>query len=331
MSNVAIFVAHEGCRHCCSFCDQHVISGSTGRVSGEEVRRILEKALENPQHRENQIAFFGGSFTAIERDYMAELLEATVPFREAFNGIRISTRPDAVDAEILSFLKGYGVQAIELGAQSMDDEVLRLNRRGHSAADVVRASKMIRDAGFELGLQMMTGLYGDSEKKALQTARALIALHPATVRIYPTVVLEGTELAELYRQGVYQAQSLEEAVALCVKLIPLFEEAGVRIIRLGLHESEQVASRRVAGAYHPAFRELCLSRIYYEKAMDLLSKQEKGEYTLNVAPAALSQMIGQHKENLHRFAAAGYQVKVRSSAALGRYEIQIEEKDRTCI
>ena len=147
MSNVAIFVPHAGCPCQCSFCNQKVISGHTEPVSAASVTHILQKALENPRHRENQIAFFGGSFTAIDRDLMRELLEATVPFQSEFAGIRISTRPDAIDEEVLSFLKPYGVQAIELGAQSMQNSVLALNRRGHTARDVVRRANWLKSTG----------------------------------------------------------------------------------------------------------------------------------------------------------------------------------------
>ena len=327
MSNIAVFVPHSGCPQRCSFCDQHTISGQSQRVTGQDVQSILTKALENPRHAENQIAFFGGSFTAIAREYMLELLDATVPFREAFAGIRISTRPDAIDEEILSILKQYDVRAIELGAQSMDEEVLRLNRRGHSAQDVVRAAALIRENGFELGVQMMTGLPGDTPQKAIETAKALIALKPATVRIYPTVVLEGTLLAELYRAGEFLPQSLEEAIELCAELIPLFEEAGVRIIRVGLHASELLESRYVAGAWHPAFREKCLSRIWLQKAERALADRECGSYTLAVGSAYLSQMVGQKKENILALEKAGYRIKVIPEAGLAEYQVKIVEQD----
>ena len=325
MSNVSIFVAHEGCPCRCAFCNQHIIAGQSARVSAQDVKQTLETALESEHHRDNQIAFFGGSFTAIEREYMIELLEATVPYREAFDGIRISTRPDAIDDEVLRILHHYGVKAIELGAQSMDDEVLRLNCRGHSAEDVRRAARLIRDAGFELGVQMMTGLYGDSDDKALATAESLIALQPATVRIYPTVVLKGTELERLYREGKFVPQSLEQAIALCVRLTALFEAAGVNIIRLGLHDSELLAGSRVAGAYHPAFRELCLSRMYFNKVREALEGRPRGSYTVTVGSKYLSQMIGQNRENIGKLHSAGYDIRVKTDSALKKYEITITE------
>ncbi|MBE6818466.1 MAG: radical SAM protein [Ruminococcaceae bacterium] len=323
MSNIAIFVPHAGCPQCCSFCNQHVIAGQQHRVCAADVTAALERALQNPHHRDNQIAFFGGSFTAMDRAYMRELLEATVPYREAFAGIRLSTRPDAIDREVLSFLKPYGVAAIELGAQSMDDSVLALNRRGHTAADVVRAAALIKEAGVELGLQMMTGLYGDTDEKAIATAKGIAALQPATVRIYPTVVLEGTELDRLYKSGQYTPQSVEQAVKLCVKLMRIFEEANIRIIRVGLHASEELSGKRTAGAYHPAFKELCLAQMYYENALALLRELPQGRYTLAVGSRYLSQMAGQKKENIRKLLQAGYAVKIVPEAALEAYEVKI--------
>lgn len=189
-----------------------------------------------------EIAFFGGSFTAIDPDYRLALLKTAHAACETygFAGIRCSTRPDAIDDERLTVLKQYGVTAIELGAQSMDSEVLLLNRRGHTAKDVENAARLIRAYGFELGLQMMTGLPGDSDAKAMKTVKRLLALKPNTMRIYPTIVLENTPLCDLYRAGKYTPQTLEEAVSLCAKLIPMIEQRGVKLIRVGLHASEEL-------------------------------------------------------------------------------------------
>ncbi len=177
-----------------------------------------------------EIAFFGGSFTAIDPDYRLALLKTAHAACETygFAGIRCSTRPDAIDDERLTVLKQYGVTAIELGAQSMDGEVLLLNRRGHTAKDVENAARLIRAYGFELGLQMMTGLPGDSDAKAMKTVKRLLALKPNTMRIYPTIVLENTPLCDLYRAGKYTPQTLEDAVSLCAKLIPMIEQRGVK-------------------------------------------------------------------------------------------------------
>ena len=208
--------------------------------TAEEVAQTIEIALDslkkNSKHAE--IAFFGGSFTAIDRGYMRSLLDATAPYIDRFKGIRISTRPDCIDEEILALLRSFHVTAIELGAQSMSNRVLELNERGHSAEDVRNASRLIRGFGFESGLQMMTGLYGSTADSDRETARAFVELHPDTVRIYPTIVMKNTRLGELYQAGLYQPQTLDEAVGLTAELIGMFESTDIRVIRVGLHDSE---------------------------------------------------------------------------------------------
>ncbi len=195
---------------------------------------------------EREFAFFGGSFTAVPRAYMLALLQAVQPYLQsgAYNGIRISTRPDAVDAEILALLKQYGVTAIELGAQSMQDGVLRRNGRGHTARQVAEAAERISAAGFSLGLQMMTGLDGDTPVGCRETAVRLAALEPETMRIYPAIVMEGTELARRWRAGMYEPMSLECAVNLCADLLDFFEQRQIRVIRLGLHASPELERDR---------------------------------------------------------------------------------------
>lgn len=325
MSNISIFIAHEGCPQNCSFCNQRIISGQSEHIDAQKVSEILKSALAQMGTRSKsaQIAFFGGSFTAVDREYMLELLEATVPYIKHFNGIRISTRPDAIDEEILDILKKYSVKAIELGAQSMCDDVLLLNKRGHTSEDVVSAARLIKSYGFELGVQMMTGLYGSDDEKDIYTAQRLIELSPDTVRIYPTVTLRGTELDRLYKRGLYKPQSLEDGVNLCVRLIPLFENAGVKIIRLGLHASVDIEKNYVGGAYHQAFKELCLSKIYLEKEKKLLFPLNKGGYTLYVNPAGISQAVGQHRSNIRELKHLGYDIKIKTDSKLKKYEVRI--------
>ncbi|MGN1202728.1 MAG: elongator complex protein 3, partial [Eubacterium sp.] len=214
--NISIFVPHQGCPCQCSFCNQKTITGQTKAPDKEDVVNAVETALKK-KNFEYEIAFFGGSFTAIDRDYMTSLLDAAYPYVKSgqVKGIRISTRPDCIDDEIFELLKGYGVTAIELGAQSMDNGVLQANRRGHTAEDVVNASKLIKSYGFELGLQMMTGLYTDTEEKCIETAKKIIDLAPDTVRIYPTVVLKDTYLAELYEKELYKPLNADESAELC--------------------------------------------------------------------------------------------------------------------
>ena len=272
-----------------------------------------------------EIAFFGGSFTAIDPDYRLALLKTAHAACETygFAGIRCSTRPDAIDDERLTVLKQYGVTAIELGAQSMDGEVLLLNRRGHTAKDVENAARLIRAYGFELGLQMMTGLPGDSDAKAMKTVERLLALKPDTMRIYPTIVLENTPLCDLYRAGKYTPQTLEDAVSLCAKLIPMIEQRGVKLIRVGLHASEELENR-VAGPFHPAFMELCRSAIFRENVLKALQARNDSEVTIDVDPRMLSIALGQKKENLQHFSKHGYTVHIRPDASLsgGTYRLR---------
>lgn len=330
--NIALFVAHVGCPYRCTFCNQNIITGKEETATAADVDTAVKTALDSGC-RDGQLAFFGGSFTAIDRPYMMSLLEAAKPHIDAgeITGIRISTRPDAIDEEILGILKEYGVEAIELGAQSMSDTVLIKNRRGHTAEDVRRASKLIKSHGFELGLQMMTGLFGDTDEGAVFTARELIKLEPATVRIYPTVVLENTELARLLENGEYTPQSLDSAVELCARLLPMFEEAGIRVIRLGLHSGGGVDDGYIAGAYHPALRELAEGRIYLNKALEKLQKFEGGaghSYKIFVNPKEISKMTGQKRQNIVQLKDNNYICNVFSDSTLNKYEIRIEEEDK---
>lgn len=326
--NVALFVPDEGCPHRCSFCSQKTISGFQKKLEPIDVISACETALSGKTDASaGEIAFFGGSFTAIERSYMLSLLKTAKSYldRGFFGGIRISTRPDCIDEGILSLLGEYGVTSIELGCQSMDDEVLRLNERGHSSKDSERACRLVKSFGFELGVQMMTGLYGDTDEKALETAKRLISLSPDTVRIYPTVVLKNTKLEELYNGGKYRAQTLEEAVELCSRLLRLFTENGVRVIRLGLHSGGNVEEGYVAGAYHLAFREKCESRLYRERTQALLdeNKIESGFAELSVSKKYISQAVGQKKENIIYFKEKGIEIKFIPDENTKQYEVRL--------
>ncbi len=300
-----VFVPHLGCPHACVFCDQRSISGAQRPADAQTVREAVEAAAALPlKGAERQLAFYGGSFTAIPLEQQLPLLEAAKEAldRGLIGSVRLSTRPDAIDAEVLARLRAYGVGTVELGAQSMDDGVLALSGRGHTAADVERAARLVKEAGFKLILQMMTGLPGDTDEKSLETARRLIALKPDGVRVYPTVIVRGTALHALWLAGRYREHTVEDAVRVCARLLPLFEEAGVPVIRLGLNPTEDLSGgEAVAGAYHPALGELAKSRIFFEKAEALLEGVKPGSaVTLGVCPGQLSQAIGQHRKNVLR-------------------------------
>ena len=328
--NVALFVPDEGCPHRCSFCNQKTISGKTKRLEISDIDSAVETALSSADCNKGEIAFFGGSFTAIDRGYMISLLDRAKMYidKGLFAGIRISTRPDCISEEILDILKLYGVTSIELGCQSMDDKVLRLNNRGHCSDDVVKSAKLIKKYGFEFGVQMMTGLYGDDDETAIETAKKLIALSPDTARIYPTVVLENTELERLYKSGAYKPQTVDEAADLCSELLMMFHENDIRVIRVGLHSGGNVEEGFVAGAYHPAFREICESRIYLKKVLAEINRQgtEKGEITVIVGSSFVSMMSGQKKSNAKMLREMGYILKIKQNENMKKYEIEVGGK-----
>ncbi len=301
--NVPIFVPHKGCPNDCVFCNQKKITGTTEEKTLQQARNTIEETLETVgKDSFVEIAFFGGSFTGIEKERQKEYLSLAGEYIKSgrASGIRISTRPDYISCKILDMLKEYGVTAVELGAQSMDDRVLELNRRGHTADDTKKAVKLLKSYGFETGLQMMTGMYGSDTQTDLFTGRAVAELMPDTVRIYPTVVLDDTYLAEIYRAGEYLPPTLEETVEVCAGLFKMFEEKNIRVIRLGLQSTDTICEKGsiVAGAYHSAMGELVRSRILRE---DMEKKVLMGERQIFVLEKLLSAAIGQKKENIKYF------------------------------
>ncbi len=326
-SNISIFVPHKGCPNDCSFCNQRAISGQTVSATPKDVEEAVKTAIEYKVEPKNtEIAFFGGSFTAIEREYMLSLLTAAKHFLDTykFKGIRVSTRPDCITEDILLTLKNYGVTAIELGTQSMCDDVLLANRRGHSADDVRKASKLIKEYGFELGLQMMTGLYKSDFEKDMQTALEIIKIKPDTVRIYPTVVLKNTHLGFLQEKGEYIAPTAEETAPFCAKLLEMFEKENIKVIKLGLHSSETVEGDMIGGAYHPAFRELCEGYIYLQKMLEKLKGKDKNQsYVIFVSKKALSKAKGQQKRNEKALKSQGFCCIIKGKENLQNFEVEV--------
>lgn len=325
-----VFVPQLGCPANCVFCDQHKISGSIRPATAETVRAaVLQGLARNPEHTDMQLAFYGGSFTAIPVREQEALLGAALPFLLSgeLSSLRVSTRPDAIDASTLARLRSFGVKTVELGAQSMDDEVLRRSGRGHTAAQTEKAARAVKAAGFELILQMMTGLPGDTKAKTVETAKRLIALGPDGVRVYPTVIVAGTPLETLWRRGEYREHTVDEAVDWCAEILPRFAAAGIPVIRLGLNPTEELSGgEAVAGAYHPAFGELVRSRILLERARELLAGAAPGtEAVLLVSPGDVSAMTGQHRANLsalkETFSLAAVRVR---TAALPRGTIKLQ-------
>lgn len=325
-SNISIFVPHVGCPHMCAFCNQRTITGVQEVPHADDVKRICTQALnEISDYMNTEIAFFGGSFTAIPREYMLELLTAANGFvgNGKFKGIRVSTRPDCIDREILDILKEYGVTSIELGAQSMCDHVLEANERGHTVRDVYNASKLIKEYGFELGLQMMVGLYKSREQDELETMKRVIEIKPRTVRIYPVAVLRNTSLAQLYDMGEYRLMAFDKVVKLCSVMLTEFYKVGIEVIRCGLHSSETVESEMVAGFYHPAFREICESLIYRNAVINIVKPGEKE--TVFVSKSGVSRVSGHKKSNKIYFENNNYKIDIKQDDSLEKDEIRIKK------
>ena len=315
-TNVSIFIPHVGCPYRCSFCDQRSISGTAAAPSAEDVALLLKEQAVNLSRKEMtaQIAFFGGSFTAVPREYMLSLLAAAQEAVErypVYSGIRCSTRPDCIDEEIAQLLKGYGMTAVELGAQSMSDEVLSANDRGHTADDVRRAAALIKQSGMELGLQMMTGLYKDSEQAVMHTAREFVSIAPAAVRVYPTVILKGTRLAGLFQSGEYRTFGFDQTVELCAGLLKMFAENGISVIRMGLHASRDVERDMIGGVYHPSFREIVESRIFLDDMKQRLITRQRGSYTIFTDRRNISRAVGQRRCNIAALSGMGYDVRIK--------------------
>lgn len=326
--NLSIFVPHAGCPNQCSFCDQRSISGTQNPPTAQEVSALCDEFLPKENGADYEIAFFGGSFTAINREYMLQLLKAAYPFVQQGRaaGIRISTRPDCISTEILDILKQYGVTSIELGAQSMQDDVLKVNLRGHTEEDVVKASCLIKQYGFSLGLQMMTGLYGQKNymEYALDTAEKFAALQPDTVRIYPTVTLKNTLLEQKFLSGEYIPPTLGETVEICAQLMDIFEKNNIRIIKMGLHADTGLEGKIVAGPYHPAFRELCISQRFLCRIKSQLTNKDREEYIIKVNPKELSQWKGQKNSNIKSLGSMGLNVQIVADSAVPKGEFTID-------
>ena len=303
-SIIPVFVPHLGCPNDCVFCNQRRISGHIEPATAQTVKNAIEEAAAlTPSGTKRQLAFYGGSFTAIPEARQIELFEAAQPYLAdgTISSIRLSTRADAIYGTVLKRLKKYGVTVIELGAQSMCDRVLELSGRGHDSAAVADSSRLIKAAGFDLILQMMTGLPGDTDESCIETAKKIIDLAPNGVRIYPTVIVRDTVLCDMWRAGTYKEHTVEDAVRVCSKIVPLFNEAGVPIIRMGLNPTEDLSGGdALGGAYHPALGELVHSRIMLEKARGLLAGARPGSsVVLGVNRSDVSKMIGQHRCNVH--------------------------------
>jgi len=314
--NIPIFIPHEGCPHDCVFCNQRKITGSDTSFTKDDIVATIEAHLATLP-KENcyiEVAFFGGSFTGISADKQEEFLSVASKYISdgKIHGIRVSTRPDYISQEILCRLIKYGVTTIELGVQSMDDDVLKLANRGHTSYDVEKAVSVIREYPIRLGLQMMTGLLGDTDEKSLETCEKIIALKPDFVRIYPTLVVKGTHLEKLYNTGEYVPYSVDEAVNLCKKLLVKFQENDIKVIRVSLVTTDEISrdGSVVAGPFHESFRELVEGEIYFDMLCDLMDEKKNDVFLVN--PKELSKAVGNKKRNIDRIQKKyGIKIKIK--------------------
>ena len=306
---IPVFIPHQGCPHQCLFCNQNSITGREAGVEVVEIEHTVTSWLARAYGRAGvQVAFYGGSFTCLPRARQEELLGGVQPFlaRGDVACIRLSTRPDCLDAEICTFLKKMGVAIVELGVQSLDDEVLRRSQRGHTAGDCHRAVGLLHEAGIEVGIQLMPGLPGESGLSFLKGVREAIGLAPAFVRLYPVLVVGHSGLAEMYRLGNYRPLTLNRAVALCRQAKQMFAQAGIRVVRIGLQPSASLEKELLAGPYHPAFGELVAARDWFRRTRALLvGCPADRRLTITLSPRDLSAFVGPKRMNISRLAQLG--------------------------
>lgn len=329
---IPVFVPHKGCPFDCIFCNQKRISGQVKDATEAEIRRSIEEHLMTSQDAFIEIGFYGGSFTGISKEEQKWYLEIAYSYVKSgrVNELRLSTRPDYINDEILDFLAEYKVKTIELGAQSLDERVLHCSNRGHGMKVVEKASEMIKEKGFSLGIQTMIGLPEDTREKAVNTAKKVIEIAPDIVRIYPTLVIKDTYLQKLYETGKYTPLTLDEAVDLSAELLELYEENNINVIRIGLQPTESINENGdvVAGPFHPAFRQLVQSRLMRNRLEKYFRNNiihHIEEVTIECNPRNISNIIGQKRENIHKLRAEFNigSIKVISSDVADSFNVKI--------
>ena len=319
---IPIFIPHRGCKNECVFCNQRKISGETRYVTEEDVRCEIEKYLDmyKDNTRKKQIAFFGGSFTGLEIEDQVRFLNVANEYIEKglVENIRISTRPDYISELILKILKQKNVQIIELGVQSMDDDVLKAAKRGHTSEQVVKASNLIKKHGFILGHQVMVGLPESTLEKEIATIKSCIALKPEIVRIYPVYVLKESKLWDMYENKEYVPLELEEAVKRASAMYSMCVQNGINVIRIGLQTTEEINSKNVEiiGPVCDNYKERVLSYISYNNVKQKLDKLKSNkQVNLVVNSKEVNYIVGNNKINLHKL----------NSEYSGKVSIKIKE------
>lgn len=327
-SNIPIFIPELACPHQCIFCNQAKISGQQKIPNPSDIPSIVDTYLSTMQDgREVEVAFFGGSFTGLPLQLQEQYLEQAFYYHKEgkISGIRLSTRPDYISQPVLDLLKRYGVTTIELGAQSTHDEVLLASGRGHKRESIWNASELILKNDFHLGLQMMIGLPKDSFERSAQTVDDIISLGADNTRIYPTLVIKGTQLAKLYESGRYSPLDLPTAVSWSKEFFLRFEQAGVKVLRVGLHPSEELNQGKslLAGPYHKSFKELVMTEVWREILLSNLKDLKDEKLTLFVHPSQINFVYGYGGSNKQIFHSKNLDVKVDGNTNLSKYEIKI--------
>ena len=300
--NIPCFIPELACPFQCIYCNQKQITGQQFVPDIAAIQTIIEEHLATIDDKNSivEIAFFGGNFTGLSLEDQEAYLSSVMPYINdgRVRSIRLSTRPDYITQENLDLLKKYSVETIELGVQTLDDEILKNIKRGYTSADVKSAIVLINESGFRLGLQMMIGLPGDTFEKSLNTAKEFIALGAKDIRIYPTLVIKDTLLEQHYYQKKFEPLSLETAVQWCKELYLLFEQAELAILRVGLHPSEGFINKTslVAGPFHVSFRELVYTEIWNDILKTIPVKSGE-KISLSVPEKEYNYAIGYHSKN----------------------------------
>lgn len=336
MKIIPVFVPHVGCPNDCVFCNQKKITGKgTVVASGKYVAEIVEeyrKTIDKDTYTD--LAFFGGSFTAIDLRLQEELLMVANKYKDlgVIDSIRCSTRPDAIDDEILKLQKRYGMDIIELGIQSLDNDVLKMSNRGHSREDSINASLLIKEHGFVLGHQVMPGLPGSTREKDIQTCLDSIAMHPDIVRIYPTLTIRDTELLNMYEKGSYKPLTLEEAIDISAVIYSLYATNNINVIRIGLQNTDTINEEEdvAAGPFHPAFRQLVEERIYLSSIIDLLKNKvlKDKSITIETDDKLISFIAGQKKSNINKLTDIFSLKKISFKNSLNEHTINIYDENK---
>ena len=302
---IPIFIPHQGCPHRCIFCQQKTITNlSESLLTPDDIRNIIELAIKSKHlldKKPREVAFYGGTFTSLPTASMTKMLDAVLPFieRGIIQTIRLSTRPDSLGEDKLDILESFGVSTVELGVQSMDNRVLLLSNRGHTSLDTINAVKILKKRGFKVGIQLMPGLPGDSKELFMDTIDKVIDLKPAMARLYPTLVIKGTKLAQLYKQGTYNPMGLKDTVNLCKEACIKLENSGIPVIRIGLMSSPSLLKKGeiIAGPWHPSLGFLVRSAIHLEKVSSYLPTIGEAKNIILFAPKEEIPLIMGYKKS----------------------------------